>query len=391
MKLHHFNVVTDGQWGSCGKGLITTALAAKYRPELLSTTNMANAGHTCVWSDGKKFIAKALPSASVLRQWLPDYTPITVVGPTAAFNLDQMLDEIQTCGANYLLVIHPRAGVITDEHKTRESDVGGTKHIASTMQGCGTFLSDKIMRKADLKLARDYEVLSGHMADHLPLKLTTNILTKFPQVLDDLTGLSLPMMLSRLMRAYDCTILHEGSQGFSLDISHGSHYPQCTSRGTTAVQNLADMGLPVTLLGDVYLVIRPYPIRVGNVIEDGKTVGYSGDCYPDHKELTWKDVAEAANAPEEVMRGELTTVTKRLRRVFSLSKIQLVEAASINGATKIALNFANYIDWAAMGKSNYDELPKKVLDFIKMVEDWVGIPVTIVGTGPQNDHVCFLE
>jgi|CXWL01.1.fsa_nt_gi adenylosuccinate synthase len=391
MKSHHFNVVTDGQWGSCGKGLITTALAAKYRPELISTTNMANAGHTCVWSDGKKFIAKALPSASVLRQWLPDYTPITVVGPTAAFNLSQMLDEIQTCGANHLLAIHPRAGVITDEHKSRESDVDGTKHIASTMQGCGTFLSDKIMRRADLKLAKDYEVLSGHMAEHLPLKLATHILTKFPDILDKLAGLSLPMMLSQLMRSYGCSILHEGSQGFSLDINHGSHYPQCTSRGTTALQNLADMGLPATQLGDVYLVIRPAPIRVGNVIEDGKTVGYSGDCYDDHHEVTWADIAKEANAPPEVTAGELTTVTKRLRRVFSFSKKQFVEAATINGATKIALNFANYVDWSCYGTKDPDNLPPKVINFIHMLEDLVSLPVTIIGTGPQNDHVCFIE
>lgn len=382
MKRTYFNVVTDGSWGSCGKGLITTALAHRHRPEIISTTNMSNAGHTAVYNDGSKFIAKALPSATALHKWMDNYKPFIMVGATAAFQLEQLLHEIEFCGVQNHIAIHPRAGVITEEQKQRESGVTGTKHIASTMQGCGTFLADKIMRRADLKLANDYPELANYLVKHLPQKL--NNATALNQS-------SMAMMLYQLMRLCDYTVLHEGSQGFSLDISHGSHYPQCTSRSTTAVQNLADMGVPASLLGDVYLVIRPYPIRVGNVIEEGQTVGYSGDCYDDQHEISWKDVSTAANAPPEVTNGELTTVTKRLRRVFSWSDKQFLEAVTINGATKIALNFANYIDWSCYGMNNYSALPMKVLNFINRIEDLSGIPVTIVGTGPQNDHVCFLD
>jgi adenylosuccinate synthase len=203
-------------------------------------------------------------------------------------------------------------------------------------------------------------------------------------------GKAVAVILARLLQS-GWTILHEGSQGFSLDINHGSHYPQCTSRSTTATQNLADMGLPAQMMGDVYVVIRPYPIRVGNVIENGEQVGYSGDCYPGQEEMTWEQVSTAAGAPPEVTKGELTTVTKRLRRVFSFSETQLEEAVVVNGATKIALNFANYIDWSCFGMNQYDDLPQKVKDFIRKCEDVAQIPVTVVGTGPQNNHVCFIE
>ena len=150
------------------------------------------------------------------------------------------------------------------------------------------------------------------------------------------------------------------------------------------------MGISPYKVGDIYLVMRPYPIRVGNVVENGETVGYSGDCYDDHQEITWAEVAESANAPPKVMEGELTTVTKRLRRVFSFSARQLQEAAIVNGATKIALNFANYIDWSCYGTNDYGKLPPKVKEFIEMIEDLVLLPVTIVGTGPQIDHVAYL-
>jgi adenylosuccinate synthase len=385
MLKNRYNVVTDGQWGSCGKGLIATAIADKFRPEIISTTNMANAGHTAVSETGDKFVAKAVPSAAVLTKWREGYQPQIIIGSTAAFTIEQLQTEIQQTGINYALTVHERAGVITDDHKQTEADMKkGTKHLASTMQGCGAFLSDKVMRRRELKLARDYAELAGYMPCHLPKKLEMGMN-------NSLTGYPLPIMLDKLVRVHDWTILHEGAQGFSLDINHGSHYPQCTSRGTTAVQNLADMGLSPALLGDTYVVIRPFPIRVGNVIEGGKMVGYSGDAYPGQEETSWEKIAEDCGAPPEVMQGELTTVTKRLRRVFTFSKQQLEEAVAVNGATKLALNFANYLDWSCFGKNSYDDLPVKVTDFIRQVEDIAQIPVTIVGTGPQNDHVCFIE
>jgi len=86
---------------------------------------------------------------------------------------------------------------------------------------------------------------------------------------------------------------------------------------------------------------------------------------------------------------ELTTVTKRLRRVFDFSEIQLKQAAMINGADEIVLNFANYIDWECSGCNNWNELPKRVMAFVDRCEQISGIPVTIIGTGPKTCDVCW--
>lgn len=376
-----FTVVTDGQYGSTGKGLICSYLAYKDNPDIISTTNMANAGHCTVYKDGTKFVAKALPSGAIMDKWMSDPArnrTLIAVGPTAAFTVDQLLKEIEECDLDEgQVIIHPRAGVITDEHKQIEADIkAGPKHIASTMQGCGAFLADKIMRKKELKLARDYPELEKYI-----------FITA-----DEYTPESYWSGWLINMIKQGNKILHEGAQGFSLDISHGSHYPQSTSRGTTAIQNLADMGLPPKYLHEVIVVIRPYPIRVGNVVEGGQTVGYSGDCYWDHEETTWRAVSEAANAPPEITKGELTTVTKRLRRVFTFSKTQLQQACDVNGATMIALNFANYLDWSCYGRNDAKvaEIPK-IKEFIDMVQDLVNIPVDLIGTGPQIDHVVDLR
>jgi adenylosuccinate synthase len=375
MRHRKFNVVTDGQWGSTGKGLISSYLAWRHNADIISTTNMANAGHTIVDSSlDRKFIAKALPCPAILPSWY-NLNQKVLVGPTAGFNIEQLIKEVNEC--NILpenLIIHPRAGVITDDHKQAEGGESGTKHLASTMQGCGTMLADKIMRKQDLKLARDYPELEEYI----------------PEFLRD-ESLSWSEWICGMLAEGNPMMLHEGSQGFSLDISHGSHYPQCTSRSTTATQNITDMGLPADKMGDVVIVIRPYPIRVGNVVENGQTMGHSGGHYNDHEETTWKQVAKESGAPEKNFEGELTTVTKRLRRVFTFSPKQIRQACLVNGATQIALNFANYIDYECRGINNRKGITPKVQEFIERVEDITGVPVTLVGTGPRLCDVIDLK
>lgn len=326
--------------------------------------------NTSIMPDGKKFVAKAIPSSAILNG-IDGYRPHVILGPSCAFTIGQLLKEIEECN-DPIMYIHPRAGVITQEHADIENSLkGGTKHIASTMQGCGACLSDKIMRGPNVKLARDYKEIAKYVCpeDHT------------------IESGNLAMRIIRSLKK-GMTLLHEGSQGFGLDINHGSHYPHCTSRSCTVGQSMTDMGIPHTMLGDIYGVIRPYPIRVGNVVEDGKTVGHSGGCYSDNQEMTWEEVAKAAGAPAEVVAGELTTVTKRLRRVFSWSDVQFEQAVAINGANKICLNFANYIDWSCYGKNQWDDLGAKVHDWIKRLEDKHQVEVALVGTGPRVDQVC---
>lgn len=358
-----FNVVVDGQFGSTGKGKVAAWLCKNYKPDFISTTNGPNAGHVAV-SGERSFLSKILP-ASAIHDDL--YKPTYVIGAGAIFTVERLLKEIEETGVDRSrVIIHPRAMIVTPEHAETERSV--TKHVASTMQGTAAAVVDKIMRREGTKLARDYPeladmVFDGHLASFCIDQLNQG-----------------------------AKWMHEGSQGYSLGINHGFDYPHCTSRECTATHMLADMGLPANKMGEVIMVIRPYPIRVGNVIEDGKQVGYSGDVYSDQKEITWADVAAAAGAPPEVMAGELTTVTKRLRRVFTFSKIQLREACAVNGTTQIALNFANYIDWGCFRASSIDNIPQRVHDFIQMINAEIadisdGPRVSVIGTGPEESHM----
>lgn len=368
MEKDKVNFVVDGQWGSCGKGLIAGYLAKHYDVGIASTNNMPNAGHTIVLEDESRFISKILPCSAFLNTTGQEV--LSLIGPGAGFSIKQLRKEMAECGIGPESVrIHPRAMVVTEKHAEMERGAKGTKHIASTMQGSGAARAEKIMRGKEVKLARDYPELEEMISEN--------------------------WLFDTLAEAFlgERMWLHEGSQGFSLGMNHGSHYPQCTSRECTVSREIMDLGIPPVVVGDVYLVIRPLPIRVGNVVEGGKQVGYSGDCYPDQEELTWAQVKAESGYPESYDLHEMTTVTKRLRRVFTFSMDQVQMAAAVNGATRIALNFANYLDYSCFATSGDDvtELPDKVRGFIDELESSLSIPVTIVGTGPAVNHVWNLD
>jgi len=55
----------------------------------------------------------------------------------------------------------------------------------------------------------------------------------------------------------------------------------------------------------------------------------------------------------------------------------------INGATQAAVTKLDILYPQCKGAKNYDELPEEVKQFIKEIERQVGIPVVLIGTGPE--------
>ena len=295
------SIIVDGQFGSTGKGLIAASLALKPENECqIATTNAsANAGHTSIIGS-RKFITFHLPTFAVVQQCVAYLNAGAIINPKLLFK------EMEEVGfPRNLLRIHPRAAVITDEDVAAEasSDSAQTK-LASTRKGVGTALANKILRRS--KLAGE-----------------TPELAEFIEVIDLHTCLN-----------WGDRIVVEIPQGFSLGINSGFSYPYCTSRDVTVMQGLADACIHPVYLGQTMMSLRTYPIRVGNIIEGGVQLGTSGPCYPDQEEITFESIGQ----PEE-----LTTVTKRIRRIFSFSTTQYRDACEVNRPDLVFLNFCNYL------------------------------------------------
>jgi adenylosuccinate synthase len=140
----------------------------------------------------------------------------------------------------------------------------------------------------------------------------------------------------------------EVPQGFSLSINSGHSYPHCTSREITVTAALADAQLHPSYLGNVFAVIRTFPIRVGHIVEEGKIVGDSGPFFPDSKETSWEKIG---------VEKEYTTNTKRVRRVATFSMIEYKKMLKMFRPNYIFLNFANYLSLKKL-KSLLRKLPE---------------------------------
>ena len=380
-----FHILLDGGHGSSGKGAVTTRLVDILKIPNASGNNGPNAGHFVEWPDPgyspRRLLFKAMPTAAALHvlpkplRLNPSY-PVCWIGPNAGFEVAQLEKEVEmTRIPREFLRIHGRAAITEQHHKDAEGPGGSmcTEHISYTMSAAGATYALKAMRQLDTKLAEDLDAVAhcGHVYDA----------PGFYRAVQNELYQGRPF-------------LHEVAQGFPLSLDYGNHTRHGTYRNVSAQQAAADYGILPKQVGNVYLNLRAFPIRVGNNYNaDGTQVGYSGDWEPDQVELDWRTVGEQAGMPpEEIERlfsSELTSVTKKLRRVASFSYSGTHYAAAFNGANALVLNFTSYIDWASRGAMNYDTISDKVKAFVQKLEDEVQIPVVMLGTGASHHEYAL--
>lgn len=308
-----------GQWGSEGKGAAAAFTALRCGDFDIITTNAgAQAGHTST-HDGVTKVVFHLPTYALYRPVLTYLNAGSIIDPDG---LLRELSENPGVVRNGF-AIHPNAAIITPACRDAEmrDDSAQTK-IASTRKGVGEALSRKVLRSG--LIAKDLGSLGGPGNERL-LELVRHV-----------RRVDLNDLMSR-----GASVLVEVPQGHSLSLD-GPFYPHVTSRNCTVAQAMSDAGIHPQFYHTSMMVIRTFPIRVGNILgpgtpADGATihsvVGYSGDHYPDQHEISWEDLG---------VRAEITTVTKRVRRVFTFSEQQVAEAIVQTRPSVIYLTFCDY-------------------------------------------------
>jgi len=336
------NIILDAQWGSTGKGKLSGFLG-QYMPDFAASSFGPNAGHTYVDNNGKATVFKCLPTSAIVAG-----CPALVM-PDSVIEVEVLMKEALILGNEVL--VHPRTAVLTDDD-AKSAQITG-RHLAGTMKGTGHALSKKMLRIEGVKLAKD--VLPKHMvADTCKI-------------------------IRDAVKSDKC-VLMEMSQGFDLSLNHGHDYPYLTSRDITVGAALNSCGCPASALAQVIGCMRVYPIRVGNIKN-----GYSGPCHPDQTELTWADVASHSGGPKDLV--EMTTVTKRTRRVFTFSMMQMKRFCEVNNPDWLFLNFIHYLDWNMHGIVSYADLTDSAKSFIKNVEEEINTFIPVIGTGAKQGEV----
>lgn len=361
--------LVGGQYGSEGKGLIAGHIGLAHKHHV--RVGGANAGHTLYTFDGDEFtgpkhdkhVVRQIPCGAYANPSAKLY-----LGPGALISAQVLHDELMAVATWRLnrgfkppwLHVDPRAHIITDQQIQAEAASGLKERIGSTSatarEGVGAAQAARVMR--DLGCVTAKEFFTGPGAPTWPVRIG-----------------DVPSMLAQAPKNDSNRILAEGTQGYDLSLTTGD-FPYVTSRNTTAAGLLADCGLAPKRLDRVIVVFRTYPIRVA---------GNSGPFRDDSEEIDWSTIGVD---PE----NERTTVTKKVRRVATFSYRQAWEACKVNGATEIALTFADYIDpeilrgaglWDYNRGATLRGFPK-VQRMVDQLEYETEVPVTMLGTGPTT-------
>ena len=237
--INPIQIVQGGQYGSEAKGAIAGELVIREKIDIAVRTGASNAGHT-VYYRGEPFVMRQLPVG-----WVSPETQL-VIGAGALIDPQVLLDEINNIQARTGIDLRPRLLVdyraYLHLHKELERAREANRHllIGSTGKGC----SEAVISRLRLR---------GHE--------NNTVLAKYKEVgLDDI---NITDTESYLNKSWDegAKIQLEGTQGQLLDLFLGP-YPYVTHKSASPSTWLSECGLSPALPTDIVMVIRTFPIRV---------------------------------------------------------------------------------------------------------------------------------
>jgi len=325
-------VIAGGFWGDEGKGKVCAYLAVTDRPAVIARAGVGpNAGHTFEF-EGRKYIMRQVPCGFIYPQ------ARLLIGPGVLIDPDVVQREIEVTGVAGRLGIDAKCTVIEAEHI--QADKGSahlSKTVGTTGTGCGPANEARTARRA--RLAREVPDLQPLLAD----------------VAEEVNEAI----------AHGQSVLIEGTQGFGLSLYHGD-YPFVTSKDTTASTFCADVGIGPTRVTDVIVIFKAYASRVGQ------------GPFPTELPL------------EEVQRRgweEFGAVTGRRRRIGEFDFAFARRSAMLNGATQLAITNLDRRFPETLGVTRRENLPAEAQIFLARVAEEVGVPVTLISTGPKMEHM----
>src|SRR5687768_16441248 len=419
-------IVMGGQWGDEGKGKLTDSLAAS-ADIVIRANGGANAGHT-VQTDQGTFALHLVPSGILNPSCL------SIVGAGVVVEPKLIIDEIDQLEARGVslepLHISERAHVVMPYHPILDGldeEQRGEGSIGTTLRGIGPAYSDKAARRG-LRMVElvDRESLHHRLRQELPRwnRLLERVYGATTMEFEVLFG-ELASYGDRL-RQYVCPtesiiadalangehIIVECAQGAMLDIDYGT-YPFVTSSSTSAAGACQGAGVPPTSVDRVLGVYKAYSTRVG-----------AGPLPTELGDATGQLIRDRGH--------EYGTTTGRPRRTGWFDAVAARYVARLNGISDIALTLLDVFDvfetinvcvgyeidgefldtvparadrlarvrpvyealpgWrvSTVGARRAEDLPQLAINYLRFIEEQVGVPVSLVGVGPGREQIVPL-
>lgn len=425
-------VIQGEQRGDEGKGRFVDMLAQEH--DIVARYNGGpNAGHTVVLPDGRELALHLIPSGIAHEHTM------NVIGngtfPDAVKLLDEIADleskDIEVSPRN--LKISSAAHLILPHHISADEirEVGGEQQ-GSTKSGIAQVAADKYLRlgmrteyiKNDPKKLFDvaYEGLLAQREQRKAAGLESleefdiaaqyvTSARKLGRFITDTTF----YLNQELRRDKPARVLAEGAQAFLLDIDHGM-YPFTTSSSPATGGVSTGLGVPSMFIDRVVGISKAVQSHVGGG--------------PFVTEIEDAELLEALHGDMKAIDAESGTTTGRVRRLGHIDLPQIRRSQMINGTQEMALSKLDWVqrygkeilvcvayerkgrileiapdsarkleqcipiyeklpNWTKdiQGTTRFSRLPKKAQQYIKFIENITGVPITMIGTGPNRDEV----
>jgi adenylosuccinate synthase len=411
------------QWGDEAKGKVTDFLAEK-ADHVVRYNGGANAGHTVV-VDGKVYKFRLVPSG-VLHGKRVCIGNGVVIDPEI---LVQELNGLRIEGFKPNLGVSDRAHITFGFHRVLDGLQEGFKgdlKAGTTKRGIGPTYSDKAarfgIRVADLL---DEDALSEKL--DVLLNLSQRLITHVyggDQVLDKNEVFRGAMEFGRKIASMVCdvsvevnealdrneTVIFEGAQGTMLDVDHGL-YPYGSSSNTIAGGACTGVGVGPARINEVIGVTKAYTSRVGEGPVPTELTGKAGE----HIREVGREYGTATGRPRRCGWLDLVPV-KYSVRLSGVSRLVVTKLDVLGGIDPLRIcvgyeadgkrvdtvpaslslferckpvyeeleGWSEKVDWRRVVAEGYDALPKQAKAYLERMEEFAGVPVSIVSVGPER-------
>jgi adenylosuccinate synthase len=420
--------VIGSQWGDEGKGKIVDWLSSRAEV-VVRFQGGHNAGHTLM-IDGVEYKLSLLPSGIVRRNKL------SIIGNGVVINPWALLEEIEVVKAKGVdinhdnLLIADNAHLILPVHQAVDQALEaarGRAQIGTTGRGIGPTYEDKVARRGirvcDLEdpevlkqklerlLIHHNALLRGLGAEEIDLNESYDALMEVGKKILPYAGLAWRALEDA--RRAGRKILFEGAQGIMLDVDHGT-YPFVTSSNTIAAQAAGGAGVGPRAIDFVLGITKAYTTRVG-----------SGPFPTEQENEVGQLLGERGH--------EFGTVTGRKRRCGWFDAVMVRQAVTVAGIDGIALTKVDVLDgmdeikmcvgykldgkeidyypsaqshqanvepiyetiegWSGStrGARSFKDLPPEAVKYIQLIEERIGVPVTLLSTSPERDDTILMH
>ena len=413
------DVLLGLQWGDEGKGKIVDFLADKY-DIIARFQGGPNAGHTIVIGD-QKHVLHTIPSGVFRKDVINIIGNGVVIDPIVLARELKALEDIGVDTSNILVA--RKAHLILPTHRLLDAASEASKgklKIGSTLRGIGPTYMDKTgrngLRIGDIEHASFKEKYTNLSKKHIELCKI------YPEVDFDVEkeekawfeSLEVVKKLKFIDNSYYInqaikegkSILAEGAQGSMLDVDYGT-YPYVTSSNTLTSGVCVGLGIAPQHIGKVYGIFKSYCTRVGSgpfpteldneVGEELRKIGAEFGATTGRPRRTgWVDLPQVKYTI--MLSGVTDLCVTKLDCLNTFKEIKAATEYSVNGEitdqlpydlsdAAIVPRYKTIEGWNEETNTvrDYDRLPTKAKDYLKFLEDYLGVPITMVSTGPERD------